>query len=68
MTTQRRRRERRDALSNREYFELLIGPGSRGSAFITEEARRIAWGLHREDILQDLDLDQQPWASREYDQ
>lgn len=46
-----------------EELELVIGPGGGGSAFASEEARRVAWLLHGAEMAAD-----HPgcWGERQY--
>jgi hypothetical protein len=50
-----------------QYLELLLGPKDDGSAFSSDESRRISWRSHAADVMRLVHPGSRPWAWWEYD-
>jgi hypothetical protein len=50
-----------------QSLELLLGPRDDGSAFASDESRRIAWRLHSAELMLLVQPGARPWAWWEYD-
>lgn len=66
-TNRRHRSKMRAELSIAEFIELGIGNGGRPSCFESEEDKREAWFLHREEILTALPAGKVPAAMRQFE-
>jgi len=66
----RRRVEKRrtSELDDQQVFELILGPPAHGSAFASDDERRIAWELHRARFLDRTDNPgRRPWGWWQYE-
>jgi hypothetical protein len=50
-----------------QYLELLLGPRDAGSAFDSDESRRISWRSHSAELMRLVQPGSRPWAWWEYD-